>query len=359
MKRIKRHPHHVHLVHFALLVGLACGCSVQPDSDQPPKVDARKQEVRSIEQGPIVEPPDPPLTTGNPLAGAALFVDPESLAMLRANALRSEHPDQARLLDRIAQQPMAMWMGGWNSDIYRAVDHYVSRAQADGSVPVMVAYNIPERDCGQYSQGGVASGEEYQRWVRLVRSGIAQRPAVVVLEPDALGMLSECLNEDQQRQRLSLLKDAVKVLRQDPNTTVYLDAGHARWLPAPVMAQRLVQAGIAHAHGFALNVSNYVSTEENLDYGQQLSSLVFDKPFVIDTSRNGRGAYEQATTIEESWCNPPGRKLGHVPTTDTGDDLCQAFLWLKRPGESDGECNGGPVAGAFWLDQALTMASDD
>lgn len=358
MQRFKLNNHRVNPMSLLLTAGLVCACSVQPDSE-PPVLDVRKQEVRDIEQGPIIDAPEPDVPTGNPLAGAKLFVDPESLAMLRANALRAEQPAQAQLLDRIAQQPMALWMGGWNSDIYRAVDHYVSRAHAEGAVPVMIAYNIPERDCGQYSQGGVESGEEYQRWIRLVRAGIAQRQAVVVLEPDALGMLSECLNEEQQHQRLSLINDAVKVLRQDRATTVYLDAGHARWLPAPVMAERLREAGVAHAHGFALNVSNYVSTEENLDYGHGLSGMLENKPFVIDTSRNGSGAYEEAKTVEESWCNPPGRKLGHTPTTNTGDSLCQAFLWLKRPGESDGECNGGPVAGAFWLEQALAMAKAD
>jgi endoglucanase len=357
MEQLKLHTQQ-RAMYLLFSLGLGCACSVQPDSE-PPVVDHRKQEVRDIEQGPITQPPEPQATTGNPLAGAKLFVDPESLAMLRANALRADQPEQAQLLDRIAQQPMALWMGGWNSDIYRAVDHYVSRAHAEGAVPVMIAYNIPERDCGQYSQGGVASGEEYQRWIRLIRAGIAQRQAVVVLEPDALGMLTECLNEEQQHQRLSLLQDAIKVLRQDSTTIVYLDAGHARWLPAPVMAQRLQEAGVAHAHGFALNVSNYVSTEENLKYGHALADLLESKPFVIDTSRNGNGAYEQAKTIEESWCNPPDRTLGQTPSTNTGDSLCQAYLWLKRPGESDGECNGGPVAGAFWLEQALSMARSD
>ena len=181
----------------------------------------------------------------------------------------------------------------------------------------------------------------------------------MILEPDALGHFQECLSAEQKSERMFLLGDAVKVLRQNPKTTVYLDAGHARWVKANEMAERLKLAGIEHAHGFALNVSNYVSTEENLSYGRELSSLVSNKPFVIDTSRNGAGPYEQAKTSEESWCNPPGRKIGQAPTTETGDDRCEAFLWLKRPGESDGECGGGPKAGVFWTERALEMASLD
>jgi endoglucanase len=36
--------------------------------------------------------------------------------------------------------------------------------------------------------------------------------------------------------------------------------------------------------------------------------------------------------------------------------LVDAYLWLKKPGESDGTCNGGPKAGEFWLDRALELA---
>ena len=32
-----------------------------------------------------------------------------------------------------------------------------------------------------------------------------------------------------------------------------------------------------------------------------------------------------------------------------------ANLWIKAPGESDGQCNGGPVAGAWWPTSALEL----
>lgn len=308
------------------------------------------------EDAAIWEAPAPPRGPNNPLLNAKLFVDPESLAMLQANRYRTSNPAWAMILDRIAQQPQGLWMGEWNSNIFRAVEHFVARAKAEHAVPVMIAYNIPNRDCGLYSQGGLASGDAYRRWIRNVAAGIGSDAAVVILEPDALGHFQECLSEAQKQERMALLNDAVRVLRQNPNTAVYLDAGHPRWLPAEEMAERLLLAGVEHANGFALNVSNYVGTEENLSYGHQLSELVGGKHFVIDTSRNGAGPYEDARNEEESWCNPPGRKIGQAPTTNTGDPLCDGFLWLKRPGESDGECNGGPKAGVFWLEQALQLA---
>jgi endoglucanase len=307
---------------------------------------------------PLADAPAPKGQPGNPLVGAKLFVDPESNAMGRFKYYTQAAPDPAKaaLIEKIAFVPQALWMGEWNTNIFRSVEHLVERAQADDAVAVFIAYNVPHRDCGQYSQGGVSSKEEYRRWIREVAAGIGSDPAVVILEPDALGHFQECLSEEQKRDRMFLLNDAVRVLRQNPRAAVYLDAGHARWVPAEEMAERLKQAGIEHANGFSLNVSNYVTTEENLEYGRKLSSLVGGKHFVIDTSRNGAGPYEQATSPEEAWCNPPGRRIGELPTTDTGEPLCDAFLWLKRPGESDGECRGGPKAGVFWDEIAFEQA---
>lgn len=300
---------------------------------------------------PIEDLPPAGKPTQNPLIGGQLFVDPESLAMLKANAIRATQPEQAAILDRIANQPQAMWFGEWNSDIYRSVEHLVNRATQQGQIAVMIAYNVPFRDCGQYSAGGLKEASEYRRWIRLMGKGIRERKAAVILEPDALPQLTQCLNEEQQKQRVSLILDAVRVLRQNPNTAVYVDAGHARWVEAEVIAPRLKAAGVDEAHGFSLNTSNYVSTEENLEYGKKLSALLGGAHFVIDTSRNGAGP-----APGDEWCNPPGRKIGEPPDTNPAEPLLDALLWLKRPGESDGTCNGGPQAGAFWLERALELA---
>jgi len=210
-------------------------------------------------------------------------------------------------------------------------------------------------DCIQYSC--LSSKEAYQRWIRNVAAGIGKDKAVVILEPDALGHFQECLTDQQKEERLFLLSDAVRVLRQNPNAAVYLDAGHPRWQPVSEISMRLELAGVEHANGFSLNVSNYVGTDECIKYGNAVSAQLGGKHYVIDTSRNGAGPYEEATTEEESWCNPPGRKIGKPPTTATGVAACDGFLWLKRPGESDGECQGGPRAGVFWLEKALELAN--
>jgi endoglucanase len=340
----------------ALLLGALLavnGCvpkhSAQSGSSQGAPEGARAPRAPEIT---ISEPPVPPKAVGNPFEGFTLFVDPESQAMLRTKALRAASPEKAAIIDRIAQQPQATWFGEWNTDIYRAIEYFVTRAQREGAVAVMIAYNIPFRDCGQHSAGGLKEADDYKLWIRKFQAGIGDRPAVVILEPDAIPQLDQCLDEAQQKQRLELYNDAVKVLRMGKKTAVYIDAGHARWVAADVIAPRLKQAGIDHAHGFSLNVSNYVTTQENLEYGKQVSELLGGGVhFVIDTSRNGAGP-----APGDEWCNPPGRKIGKPPTTNTNEPLADAFLWLKRPGESDGECNGGPRAGVFWDERAVELA---
>jgi endoglucanase len=326
----------------------ACGAS-KPDAQAPSSAAVGPDSKKADEA--LTEAPKPPKAEGNPFKNMKLWVDPDSLAMLTANRLRKSEPDKAKILDKIAQQPQALWVGDWNKDAKRYVEYIIGKTKADGAAPIFILYNVPGRDCGQHSAGGLKTDAEYKRWIRQVAQGAGQEKVVFILEPDALGLLDKCLSKEQQAERVALIWDAVKVLRQNPNAAVYLDAGHAHWAPAPDMADRLKRAGIEDAHGFALNVSNYVWDAENIKFGHTVSKLVGGAPFILDTSRNGNG---QDAKLE--WCNPPGRKIGKLPTTETGDPLIHAFLWLKRPGESDGECNGGPKAGAFWLEQALDLA---
>jgi endoglucanase len=121
-------------------------------------------------------------------------------------------------------------------------------------------------------------------------------------------------------------------------------------MKADAMAARLRRAAISQADGFSLNVSNFISTADNIRYGEQLSALMGSKHFIIDTSRNGAGGNNG------EWCNPRGRALGQLPTTRTGNALVDGFLWIKQPGESDGACNGGPKAGGWWSEYALELA---
>lgn len=284
----------------------------------------------------------------NPFVGKRLYVDPNSPAKRQAETWKRSRPVDAALIARIAEQPVARWLGGWVRDIRREVNQAVSTMTGSGALPVFVAYNIPYRDCGSYSAGGSATATAYRKWIGDFATGVGGRNAIVILEPDALAGM-DCLGEAGRAERVALLKEGVRVLRA-ARASVYIDAGHANWHAPAEMARRLKLAGIDQATGFALNVSNFSPTQANIAYGERVSRLVGNKHFIIDTSRNG------LPTNSTEWCNPRGRALGVAPTTNTGHPLVDAFLWVKAPGESDGTCGGGPQAGSWWSAYALELS---
>ncbi|WP_218123908.1 glycoside hydrolase family 6 protein [Quadrisphaera sp. DSM 44207] len=309
-----------------------------------------------------------------------------------------------------------------------ARDVVLAADQAD-QVPVLVAYNLPFRDCAQYSAGGARSTAEYEAWVDAVARGIGSREAVVILEPDGLGIIPWYTNAAGElewcqpaeadpataaAERFEQLDHAVDALTRLSSTAVYLDGTHSDWLSVGEVSDRLLQAGVERTDGFFLSVSNYQETEDLVDHGEWISrctslgtrvegfdpttcasqdppstaaeadawyerafaeaGLGFDPDdaahFVIDTSRNGRGPWTPTQTYPDPqvWCNPPDRGLGLRPTTDTGHPLLDAHLWVKVPGESDGQCYRGtsgpqdpargavdPAAGQWFPEQAREL----
>lgn len=270
---------------------------------------------------------------------------------LRDNPLDPRAP---RIRELIADKPMAKWFDSWDGKAREGVNEYVSAAAAENTLPMVVGYNLPFRDCGQYSAGGVGRPEEYRSWSREVAAGIGDRPAILILEPDSLIHLP-CLSDRERRERLDLLRDAVEVMRKSaPRTWVYLDGSDGRFTPTSEMADRLFAAGVAGARGYAVNVSNFNTTDAASAYGAEVRDILrsrygINAGFVVDISRNGAGS-------DGTWCNPANRRIGGMPKVG-GPRGVDALLWVKKPGESDGDCGValGSASGQFLPDLALSM----
>lgn len=370
------------------------------------------------------------------------YVDPHSKAAKQALAdFGAGDTENAVNMAKLAGWPQAEWFTeGAPEEVRGKVGKLVHRARTVGRTPVLVAYNVPGRDCTQYSSGGAASSAAYRQWIDAFAAGIGTSKAVVVVEPDGTALLPKDCGPttdptgELTAARLADLAYAVKTLKAKPRTAVYLDAGNVQWRPVGEMAQRLLDAGVSQSDGFALNVSNTHPTDHNTRYGTWIAKCMwfatagpeearghaercadqyysaaapndgtpgnavsstdpttwrwtdawYDqnvgtppedglRHFVIDTSRNGLGAWTpepgKYTGDPEAWCNAPGRGLGPRPTADTGVPLVDAYLWIKIPGESDGSCTrntGGtidpeygivdPPAGTWWPDQAHSLA---
>jgi endoglucanase len=342
----------------------------------------------------------------------------------------------------IAGYPIAVWFTkGTPTEVQKNVAKLIADAAAEKKLPVLVAYNLPFRDCAQYSAGGAANTAAYKAWIDGVAAGIGSGDAVVILEPDGLGIIphhtdingttewcqpAELNPATAATDRYEQMNYAVDALTALPNTAVYLDGTHSSWLGVGDAAKRLVRAGVQRADGFFLNVSNYEFTSHQEKYGTWISKCIhyatntaeggwrvghFEwcasqyhpatstdfntwtltdnwyaenvdnaanpptaqtlKHFVIDTSRNGQGPWTPPVgvyTDPQVWCNPPNRGIGDRPTTITNNPLIDAKLWIKVPGESDGQCTRGtagpidpergvidPPAGGWFKQQALEL----
>ena len=367
---------------------------------------------------------------------------------------RSGANADAELIEGLVETPQAVWFTkGTPDEVSTAVEATVRRAK--GTIPVLVAYNIPFRDCAQFSAGGATNTADYLAWIDGFAAGIGDAEAIVILEPDGLGIIPHYVSVDGVAEwcqpaeatpttaatdRFFQLTEALDRLNEQPNVRVYLDGTHSAWLNVGDNASRLIRAGVARAAGFYLNASNYQYSPNLVQYGTWISKCIAmldagaapadcanqywnggplpariavllgewtgvalsnygvwsddtDTPnlntsginlrygstvgtthFVIDTSRNGRGPWapptDPAYPDAQDWCNPPDRGTGLRPTLSTGNPLVDAYLWIKIPGESDGECTRGlgptgtvdpewdrvdPVAGQWFPEMALQL----
>lgn len=299
------------------------------------------------------QPAPPDAQEVNPYADHAGFADPHSKTAQAAGIAENEGTEeQQRIYSRLATVPQGVWL---TPEQYAArevgafVKGVARDAAEDDQVPTFVVYGIPDRDCtGGFSEGGLPA-DEYGPWVQEIADGIAagsDGAAAVVVEPDALASAVEC---DARAERVALIADAVDRFAA-ANVTTYVDGGHSNWVDPGDLAPLLREVGVEDVRGFATNVSNFQTDEDEQQYAEQLSGLLDGARYVVDSGRNGFGS-------TGDWCNPPGRAFGVEPTTTGVAEHQDAFVWVKPPGESDGTCNGGPPAGDFWPDRALELGS--
>ena len=355
----------------------------------------------------------------------------EQIAELRAQGDRAD----ARRIRALTDTASGVWVEtGSPKQARQQVRRVTREARSEGTVPLLVLYNVPFRDCAQYSSGGATSVAEYEAWIDGVVAGIGRREVAIAVEPDSIGIIpwyttvdgvqewcqpAEADEETAAAERFAMLNYAVEALTALPRTSVYLDGTHNGWLNVGDVTDRLLKAGVQRADGVFLNTSNYQHTANVEQYGTWVSSCIAyvtevapgdvtncgnqyysggpandfngvtldpakvwsdtatdptantaginsryaaqlgdvepTKTFLVDTSRNGRGPWvptaEQAAWPDpQTWCNPPGRGLGARPTTRTRAPLADAYVWIKVPGESDGQCSRGLGAGDAVVD---------
>lgn len=280
-------------------------------------------------------------------AGTAFHVPAESKAADAAASGTADEPS-TRAASFLAAQPTAVWLTPEAQPIEAVgpeVTALAAEAREQDATLVLVVYGLPDRDCGNQSAGGLEPAA-YDEWTLAIGDAVrvAETPTIVIVEPDAVALAPDC---DGMTERFAHIATAVTNL-QARTAWLYLDGGHSNWRPASEMARLISQVGVTHMiRGFATNVSNYNADAAEVMYARTLSAHLGGLHAVIDTSRNGAGASGE-------WCNPSGRLVG-AGSGAFGDDIVDANLWIKPPGESDGACNGGPAAGQWWPEGAVEL----
>lgn len=294
---------------------------------------------------------------GNPMDGAAWYVDPgTAAARAQRNATAAGDLLTATALQPLAGTPQSTWFIAVDDPVTSGyVAEWNARWRAAGSPPAAITlHGLPHQVCSGENAPGHGDAAAYRRWIDHWARYIGGRRFVVFLEPDALAS-SDCLAPRLRAERFALMTYAARSLSNLPQTGVYEDAGAGDWLSVRKAAGLLKAAGVRYARGFSLNATHFDWTSAEVAYGRKLSRAVGGKHFVVNTSANGRGP-EIGPRNYHMWCNPRGRALGPLPTTQTADPLADAYFWITNPGLSDGTCNGGPTVGAFWLDWALELS---
>ena len=291
--------------------------------------------------------------SARPPAVDTRIVTPDESKAAKAAAQEQAGSPEADAAAWLAAQPTTYWLTPEIDpvdEVWDRIAHLAAEARDQDATVSIAVYGLPDRDCGNHSAGGL-DPDAYREWT--ARIGDALRNAsdvrkIVVLEPDSIALAPSCGSLDD---RAGYLRTAVDNIR-GVDTWIYLDGGHSAWHPATEMADLLRSTGLmGDVRGIALNVSNYQDTANEFAYAHQLSDLLGGTHAIIDTSRNGAGP------AGSQWCNPGGRLVG-AASGAYGDGVVDTTLWIKPPGESDGECNGGPVAGTWWSDAAVELTRE-
>ncbi|KAK1931375.1 Endoglucanase A [Phytophthora citrophthora] len=291
-----------------------------------------------------------------PLALTSSLVQAEDLCSIAPNSYskaKTDHPELSKALEALEQHAIASWFTDRMTTDERStmISSMLSQCSEDTRLSIVV-YGIPNKDCdaGYSSGGNVKSTDDYKAFLKELTDAVGDRKVLYVVEPDAVGLLAKEGSCGASAGYLDNLKVAVTALSANANAELYIDVGY--WMLAdsanaakiaPIM-QELGSRG--KVKGVTINTSNYRSNDECATYCTNFQTAMgkSDMSCVVDTSRNYAG------NPTSDWCNVVTAGIGKPPSSDTGVSNLDYFMWIKPPGESDGECSGGTAAGSFYAE---------
>ena len=113
------------------------------------------------------------------------------------------------------------------------------------------------------------------------------------------------------------------------------------------MASRLNAAGVRNVRGFSVNVSNYYTTSASVTYANAVNSAL---GYAAPLRRSTPAATATAPTA--SGATRPAASSASPPQVGGGAEM---LLWVKTPGNSDGECGIAPTTPAGQFNPAIAI----
>jgi cellulose 1,4-beta-cellobiosidase len=315
--------------------------------------------------------------SGNPFSGYQFYANPYYASEVSSLAIPSLPASLKPAASAVAKIGSYVWLDTMAKvplmETYVADISAKNKAGASSPyVGMFVVYDLPDRDCAALASNGELSSAnggaaKYMSYIDSIAAIAKKYPDVklnLIIEPDSIANLVTNTGVAKCAAAADVYKSSViyamKTLNL-PSIDMYLDGGHGGWLgwpdnmskAAPLYASLYTQAGKPRAvRGIVTNVSNYnawsiatcpayTTPNPNCDekryidaFAPLLAAQGFNAHFLVDTSRNG--VQPTAQTEQGNWCNIIGAGFGTRPTTNTGDALVDAFVWVKPGGESDG-----------------------
>ncbi|KAH7073617.1 cellobiohydrolase II [Paraphoma chrysanthemicola] len=313
---------------------------------------------------------------GNPFAGKNFYANPYYSSEVHTLAIPSLPASLRPAATAVAKVGSFVWMDTRAKvpllETYLA-DIKTKNAAGANLMGTFVVYNLPDRDCAALASNGELKIDEdgvnkYKvEYIDKIAATLRKYPDIKVnlaIEPDSLANMitnmgvAKCSRAAKTYEDLTVY--ALKAL-SFPNVSMYLDGGHAGWLgwdanigPAAKIYARVYKAAGSprSVRGIVTNVSNYnafsiaqcpaiTTPNKNCDekrfvnaFAPLLRAEGFPAHFIVDVGRSGKQPTAQQAWGD--WCNAQGAGFGQRPTTNTGDALVDALVWVKPGGESDG-----------------------
>ena len=291
------------------------------------------------------------------------LVDVTKAVVPAATLAQQERWDDYDHMTRITSTAQARWIGSWstNDAIANYADQVYTAAAAADRIGLIAYYGTRDYTCEEAAADpGLAELYAERSRVLVEQLPASGAQAWIILEPALIEDLGSCDGDP----RGAWVSQAAATLA-DAGAAVYLDAGVVED-PAGIAAN-LASLELAPVAGIAVGTNGYRAASEQVAAGEAVLAALADagvdvsgarigpdpgEPglgIIVDTSRSG------VPVDEPEPCNPPQAGIGAPPRL-LGEGALDAHVWIKRVGESDGACNGGPTRGQFSQALALQLA---